>query len=740
MSKHSSIMAATQPHFYPHFLFGLILLAILASRGIYAQENVGDDSTVVYPAAYFAEYAPVTAQDMLNRIPGMDQSSNSTIGRLGGSGNRSGGSFQNVSGGGRGLGSGDTGVQILINGKRTAGKNNNSQNQLTRIDADQVDRIEIIRGTSGDLDVRGSTQIANIVLYEELTSTSLNYDINADYYSDGHSEPGGSLTYGGQAGDLNFLVNAAATPQYSNRALNENSILPGYLPNDFIHEDRVIDQTTYALSTNLDYQINQNSSVRFNALFSEDDDPTEVDRVTVDLRNGAFLPSWERESIPGTKSNWEVGGDYEIRRDNGDRFKVLFIANENDTANIRERWNVSGDGSEEKNLFLDSSNIIEERILRGSYTMDLFDGQSIEFGAERAQTILDSKLALGVASLTGMPSPGHGGLTAVNVPNANTRVEEIRYEPFAIHNWRLNPRMTVETSMVYEFSEIEQSGDFNQSRDFSFLKPKIDYRFDITPQLQLRFLVEKFVRQLSFTDFVATTDAEDDDSNILAGNRNLKPDFWWNYNLLAEYRLPNDIGVVSANLYQHHHVDFQQRVDVSTEEGVVKSAVGNIGNGDMFVFELKGSVRLSMFNLPNVLVTGTTNVRDSQVTDPFLDITRRFNNYHRGEFNVGFRHDVPQWRMNWGLQMRNRFDGNTKRWDIDDIEDDHADPYVTGFLEVIAFDDITFRLDARNLTDVEICRDRTRYVGHIANDILEEIEFMCYGTGPTVSLKVSGTF
>ena len=735
MSKHSRITAVTQPH----FLIGLILLVVLASRGIYAQENAGDDSTVVYSAAYFAEYAPVTAQDMLNRIPGMDQSSNSTIGRLSG-GNRSGGSFQNVSGGGRGLGSGDTGVQILINGKRTAGKNNNSQNQLTRIDADQVDRIEIIRGTSGDLDVRGSTQIANIVLYEELTSTSLNYDINADYYSDGHSEPGGSLTYGGQAGNLNFLVNAAATPQYSNRALNENSILPGYLPNDFIHEDRVIDQTTYALSTNLDYQINQNSSVRFNALLSEDDDPTEVDRVTVDLRNGAFLPSWERESSPGTKSNWEVGGDYEIRRDNGDRFKVLFIANENDTANIRERWNVFGDGSEEKNLFLDSSNIIEERILRGSYTMDLFDGQSIEFGAERAQTILDSKLALGVASLTGIPSPSHGGLTAVKVPNANTRVEEIRYEPFAIHNWRLNSRMSVETSMVYEFSEIEQSGDFNQSRDFSFLKPKIDYRFDITPQLQLRFLVEKFVRQLSFTDFVATTDAEDDDSNILAGNRNLKPDFWWNYNLLAEYRLPNDIGVVSANLYQHHHVDFQQRIDVSTEEGVVKSAVGNIGNGDMYVFELKGSVRLSMFNLPNVLVTGTTNVRDSQVTDPFLDITRRFNNYHRGEFNVGFRHDVPQWRMNWGLQMRNRFDGNTKRWDIDDIEDDHADPYVTGFLEFIAFDDITFRLDARNLTDVEICRDRTRYVGHIANDILEEIEFMCYGTGPTVSLKVSGTF
>ena len=90
--------------------------------------------------------------------------------------------------------------------------------------------------------------------------------------------------------------------------------------------------------------------------------------------------------------------------------------------------------------------------------------------------------------------------------------------------------------MVYEFSEIEQSGDFNNKRDFDFFKPKIDYRFDITPRLQLRLLIEKVVRQLSFTDFVASTDPQDDDSNTLAGNRDLRPDYWWNYN--ATGRIP----------------------------------------------------------------------------------------------------------------------------------------------------------------------------------------------------------
>ena len=717
-------------------LFLPVMLVVSFSLNAWAQENVGDDSTIVYPFAYFSEYAPVTALDMLNRIPGMEISS------IGGSsrGGSSGGSFSNVSRGGRGLGSGSSGTQILINGKRTAGKNNNTETQLRRGAADQVDYIEIIRGTSGDLDVRGSTQIANIVLFEEISNTSINYEVNANYYSDNNSEPGGSLTYAGQTGDLNFIVNASAVPNYNFTQLRENSILPGELPNDFIDEERIRDNTTYTLSTNLDYQLNTKSSLRFNALIAEDDDPTEVERLTVDLRGGSLLHDYEREDIPGTKTNWEIGGDYEYRRDDGNRFKILVIANKNDTANTRERWDILENGSEEKNLFLDTGSILEERIMRGSYTMNLFGGQDVEVGAERAQTILDSNLALGLLSGSEAPSQAFGGLSPVNIPNANTRVEEVRYEPFAIHNWRISPRMSLETSLVYETSEISMSGDVSNSRDFNFFKPKLDYRFDVTPQLQLRVLIEKVVRQLSFTDFVATSDQDDEDSNTLAGNSNLRPDYWWNYNLLAEYRLPDDQGVVSANFYHHRHKDLLQRIDVSPGPNDLRSAAGNIGTGDMQVFEIKGSGRRSRLGMPNVLFTTSANVRDSWVTDSFLNETRRFNNYHRGEFNWGFRHDIPQWRLNYGIEMRNRIDGGTKRWDIEDIENDHADPYFTGFLEFIAFDDVTFRLDARNLADVQVCRDRIRYVGNIADNILEEVEYMCRDFGRSFSLKVSGTF
>lgn len=714
--------------------FLLLLLAASLSAEAFAQDTTGDDSTVVYPASYFVEYAPVTAQDMLNRIPGISVTSGG------------GGRGRNASRGGRGLGSGGSAgggtiqtTPVMINGKRTAGKTNNSQIQLTRITADRVDYIEIIRGTGGDLDVRGSTQVVNVVLLKQLSETSISYEFGIDRYADRETRPGGSLSYGGQRGDLSFLVSASAVPRYDHQILRERSTLPDLSPNDHIREERIREQTTYSLATNLGYEFSDHTSGRVNALYTEDDNPSEVERLTTDLSTGQSTRSFEREVVPGTQNNWEIGGDFEHRFANNSRLKLIGISNENNISSTRERFSVLEDGTEDKSLFLDSDVVIHERIVRGSYTMDVFDGQDIEFGIESAETELDSRLALGLDLSTGTSSPAFGGLVPVEVPNANIKVEEVRYEPFVIHNWRINRRMSLETSLVYETSEITQSGDFSNSRDFSFFKPKLDFRFNITPSLQLRILIEKIVRQLNFTDFVAATDNEDDDSDTQAGNTDLRPDYYYNYNFTAEYRLPDDVGVVSANFFVHFHKDFLERVDVSPSEDDLRSAVGSIGDGEMWWLDLKASIRMSRFNLPNVLVTTRLSVRDSTLTDPFLGVERSFTNYPRGLFNVGIRHDLPAWKMNYGVNWDNGFDHDIKRYDIDDIESQVSDPYVSMFVEKIAFNKVTLRLDVRNATDSQKCRKRERFLGRISANILQEVEYMCRGSGRVVSFKVTGT-
>ena len=709
-----------------------LTLLLLTVHTVSAQDNVGDDSTVVYPARYFAEFNPVTAQDMLDRIPG--------VGTATGGGGNFGGSRQGGGNGGRGLGSGSGGSQIIINGKRTAGKNNQTSSQMDRITAEQVDYIEIIRGTSGELDVRGSSQVVNVVLFEELSSNSLSFEANMDRYLDHNTAPGGSLAYSGQNGGLNYVLSATAEPRYDHRVSKETSVLGDFSLNDEVREERIREQDSYDLSVNLDYEINLKSSARLNALYSQNDNPTDVLRYTTDFLVNPSATAIEREEIPGDRDNWEIGGDYEYVTDSGSRFKFLFIRNRNESASTRERFDVFADGSESKDLFLDLASTTTERIVRASFTMDFLEDQDIEFGAERAQTTLDSSLALGLPDSTGTPSADFGGLVPQNISNANSTVEEIRLEPFIIHNWNINSRTSVESTLLYELSQISQSGDVNRKRDFDFIKPKVDLRYNVTPQLQLRGSIEKVVQQLRFSDFVAVNDSQDNDSLTLSGNENLRQEWFWKYDINAEYRLPNDIGVVDANIFYHRHTDVISRIDVSPSEDDLQSANGNIGEGDMYGITLNASIRMRMFNMPNLLVTSRLNVRDSNITDPFLGVERRFSRYGRGRLNLGFRHDVPKWNINYGLEWSNRFDSNEKIYDIDDIADYIGQPNTTAFVQFVDSRGTTYRFDARNATSNLQCRERQRYIGRINTGILEEIEDQCATSGRVVSLKINGTF
>ena len=713
--------------------FATLFLLLCIPAALFAQDNVGEETTIMYPASYFTEFNPVTVQDMLDRIPGVGSAT-------GGSNQNSRGPGQGGGNGGRGLGSGSGGSQVLINGKRTAGKNNQASGQMDRITADQVNYIEIIRGTSGELDVRGSGQIVNVVLFEDLSANSLSYEVNMDRYLDHNTQPGGSVSYSGQTGGLNYVLSAVAEPRYDHNVSKETSILADFALNDEVREERIREQTSYDFSVNLDYELSLKSSVRFNALYSENDNPTDVMRYTTDLRATPRATAIEREEIPGDRNNWEIGGDYEYLSEGGDRFKVLFISNRNNSASTRERYDVFADGSESKDLFLDLGSVTTERIVRGSYTMGLFEGQDIEFGAERAQTTLDSSLALGLPSSAGTPSADFGGLVPQAVSNANSTVEEIRIEPFIIHNWIINSRMTLESTLLYELSEISQSGDVNRTRDFDFVKPKVDFRYNLTPQLQLRGSAEKVVRQLRFSDFVASNDPQDNDSITLYGNENLRQEWFWKYDFYADYRLPNDIGVVNMNLFYHQHKDRIARIDVSPSEDNLQSANGNIGDGDVVGISINSSIRMRMINLPNLLVTSALSVRDSEIEDPFLGIDRRFARFGRGRLTLGFRHDLPRWNMNYGLEWSNRFDSNEKVYDIDDIADYIGEPNTNAFVQFVDSRGTTYRFDARNATSNLQCRERTRFVGRISANILEEIEDRCETSGRVVSLKINGTF
>ena len=703
-------------------LLGLAIAGVNQGFAQQAKPQATDESTVVYEADFFTQYSPVSVNDMIDRIPGISLALN---------GNR------NNRGKSRGLGSGEG--EILINGQRTTGKNNEGRSQLSRIAADQVDYIEIIRGTSDDMDIRSGGQVVNVVLLNAQTRSSISAEFNMDRLHDGTVDPGAKLSYTGQNGAFNYLFHIEAEPRYENRFTNEFSVDPDGELLETRSQDNLRNQTEYETSVNLGYQF-EKSMVQFNGLFAESNPPTDITRTINDYTTGTLITTIEHEDEIRNRNNWEIGGDYEYKFDSGSKYRFLFIVNDRDFTYTRDRFDVFAD-SQEKDLFLFSAGRDRERIGRTSYTFDLGSNQGMEIGIEGAQTIRDSDLRLGLSG-TGITSLAHGGLVPQAVGNANSTVEELRLENFAIHNWQINDRMSLESSLIYETSTITQSGDVTNERDFSFVRPKLDYRFDITQSLQLRTTIEKTVSQLSFYDFSASTDNSDDDQNTQAGNPEIAQEQAWNYEMNLEYRLPNSIGVLNTQLYYRDLTNVIDRIDVSPSATDLQSARGNIGDGKRYGANFDASTRLGYLGVPNALLTLGLSLQDSQVTDPFLGTQRRLRRNGRWFGRANFRHDITEYNFSYGFSYFNfaRDGSGLTQIDINDTETDIGEYGLNFFAEKQAFNGVTFRFDIQNANNQIRCRERVRFVGTTAAGIVEEVEDSCNGTGVKYALKIRQTF
>ena len=613
-----------------------------------AQELPKDDATVTYPASYFAEYGAVSVSDMLNRIPGIGLA-------------LEGNQVPSFGGNDRGLGAEG---QILINGKRLAGKANEASSQLDRISADQVDYIEIIRGTSGNLDVRNTGQLVNIVLKGERSTSNISTELGFTRFHDGELKPLGTISFSGQTGQLDYLLSADASSGCNGgnwwgnchplQESFETSLLADRSLNETRAMDRYTEQTNYRFNTNLVYQATPDDRIAFNALYSENDPPSNLLRTITDYQSTPVSVSIEREDNPSVSNNWEFGGDYEHSFSNGSKYKLLFIVNERNDASTRERFASSALGQPEtKNLFLDTQSRYRERIVRTSYSRGLQEDQSLEIGIEGAQTIQDSSLRLGL-NVPGITSLDFGGLRPISVPNAISEVEEVRAEGFATHNWQINQRMSLESSLLYEVSEIAQSGDVNKKRDFDFVKPKLDFRFDINRSLQLRVSAEKDVSQLSFKDFSAGINPQDDDQNTVAGNPELEQEQTWRYNVNLDYRLPNDGGVLNSRFFYYDVSDSIGKVDISPDSQTLLSANGNVGDGKVFGLYLNASIRLGFLNLPQALITAGLNLEEAYIYDPLIAKKRTIIPFDRGGFRLGYRQDIPERNLSFGVNYQDR--------------------------------------------------------------------------------------
>ena len=677
----------------------LILAAHACTTAALADEEevelTDSGATVVYESSFFEQYRPITALDMLRWIPG-------TADIVPQDGSGGGGNQQ------RGFGSG--GDQILINGKRLSGKSNNISSALARIQAEAVIRVEVIRGTAEGLDVRSDGLLINVVVDATTDTGSGSWQVHAGDYSGSGVLYDGLISYSRGFGRFAFLVSVELGPY--NRAdyeLREDVFEPTdpNVPAQTFDRSVPRKQSNERYNASGSWQINDTDDLNLNGQFIDADEFEEQSITLV------------TEGVPGSEeavdvrteigTEWELGGDMTNSFGPGQLKTRAIVTREDEVEDDRFSLVTVSPDSDVVSTLVSTDEKQGETIVRSSYTWPVAAGQKLELGLEAAVNTLDKTTRLFEEQSDG---------TVVEIPlfNASASVEEERYEAFLTHFWTISERTVLESALNTEWSTIEQDGeDIQLERSFEFLKPRFDFRYDITEQNQFRARLERTVSQLDFSNFVVEFDRDDD--LIFGGNPNLVPEKAWETRLTYEHRIGNDRGVLTGIAFYNAIEDHIDRVEVLP--GL--SAPGNIGDAKAYGVELRSSLRLDPVGINGAVVDVVYVYQQTEATDPFTGEKRRISFEPDHDVEVQFRHDIPAWRFNYVVDFNWRSERYANDINFRDVNTDES-PRINITAQLQLRRALTLYGQVRNLNSIDRQRIRERYAGNIADGNLERIE------------------
>ncbi len=674
---------------------GLLSVTLLFApiSAVSAQEQVG--GRTVYAAAFFEQFAPTTALQLVQRVPGF----------------RLEDTDQEVRGFGQAAGN------VVINGERPSSKAETLETILGRIPAARVLRVEVGPGDGFGAELAGKPQVLNLVLTDDsgvagTAELRLRRPFQGKLRADGKAS---TLVKRGKS-TFNIALN------YNNDEITDyGPDVVTKLPSGEVVERRDKYNATHDPEGNI------------GLAWAFDDGPDKRVNLHVNATKARFqlwqtnhvVPANGVERDDALEQDFrgrriEVGGD--ISRPLGDG-SIKFIGLAQRTWRDRGELLLNGVDVGILGGFSQFQNSDEaESVARLVWSRPSKDGWSIEAGGEVVLNRLDSEVDFAGIEAGGNKVP-------VPLPLANALVREVRVEPFVNVGKVLATGLRLDMGLTFERSKLTVSGDAEAERTLSFLKPKasLDWR---TGKWQLQAKVERTVNQLNFGDFISLAELTSDRVN--GGNSGLVPQSAWEFLVTAERHFWGS-GVIRGELGMNFVSDVQDRIPV--EDGL--DAPGNIGRGTMKIARLNVDVPLSDLGIKGGRATMKLSIVDTDVTDPYTLSGRHFTGYTLTVFDVGFRQDLKSFA--WGFDAYSN-DGATQFRRNEEDYNYRANPFVEAFVEWRPDARTTLTLRAENLMDVKFYRKRTFFDPDRSTQTAHLEEFRQRQEHITPSLTLKRTF
>ncbi|MEO1406010.1 MAG: TonB-dependent receptor, partial [Pseudomonadota bacterium] len=559
--------------------------------------------TQTFTPDYFSRFAPQTALDMVEELPGFVIE-------------------QDEDDDGPSRGFGQANGNVLINGQRISGKSNGATDALGRIAASSVERIELLDGAS--LDIPGlSGQVANVVA--EASGLTGTYEYRATFRR--RLEPNfgeGEISLSGKRGKLDWNVGVQLENFRGGAQGIENVFDGAGQLIDVRPEEGQSRGNVPSLSGNLTWSPANGHIGNFNFNVGWFDFRfTELGfrRPVNNVDTTRFFERAEDEF------NAEIGGDYEINLGPG-RLKTIALFNFENSPIVNSVLETPDDSSPALGSIFDQDIDELEAIGRLEYTIAPRPNRDWQLSVEGAFNSLDATSEFQVLNPAGQ-------FDIVQVDGATTRVEELRGEANLTHGRKFSDKISAQASVGAEVSQLTQSGPGGLERTFFRPKGFVSVSWNASNALDITARVERQVGQLNFFDFVSSVNLGAENEN--AGNPDLVPEQSWLGEIEFESNF-GDYGAATLRVFGERIEDVIDRVPITN----TLDGVGNIGNGERFGAELNATLKLDPIGLKGLQFEIEGEARRSNITDPLTGANRRINEDLVSFIFAELRWDIPQ--------------------------------------------------------------------------------------------------
>ncbi|MEL7190051.1 MAG: TonB-dependent receptor, partial [Pseudomonadota bacterium] len=420
--------------------------------------------------------------------------------------------------------------------------------------------------------------------------------------------------------------------------------------------------------------------------------------------------------------NFEIGADYQFEFGPG-RLKLIgYHRYEDSPTTATVVTNFADDRALEGTVF-DRDADEAESIARAEYSFGAFGGDLL-IAAEGVRNFLDifSKLD---------ERDADGALQPVEFDGASARVEEDRGDFGITYSRALLSNLQLQASAGGEYSQIRQTGEFGQTREFWRPKGFVSLDWKASDRLNLSGRIEREVGQLNFFDFIATVDLDQERED--ATNANLVPPQSWVFEIEANITL----GALGTLNLRPFYEDISDIVDqIPTANG--GQAVGNLPSAEFYGIEGDLTLLSEGLGWRGSRLDVSLSLNDSSVIDPLLGTERQLSQNTTLALEGEFRHDIQgtDWAFG-GFLNYEEFSPDIRLDEVTQARDTFA--FTSVFIENKDVTGLTFRASVRNLLNRKDLLDRTVFLDRSAG-LVDFVEDRDRGFGTIFNLAIEGSF